>query len=329
MKKNVLKWIGVGCVFGLLNQNFGQPTMMDEDRGAEASVSVSQLSQVGSSYRNNIRSTVNGEVAIKPVLPKAAEMVTINLTPDEGYEVNDVIVTNSSGLPVVLVKLDELTYQYQQPDSTVTILGTFSSIEPPVSIEDFTDLNPEDWYYNYIKLMIDRGVMLGTSDTLFQPYSTVTRAQMAVIISSIQNKGELSYIPQQLTDIKEDSWYYDAAHWCVYHGILIADTWTEFEAERDITREELLEALMCFGKHVGFYTHVYDRSNLENYGDWEDISENCLDAVSWGLRNFFINGDDEGNLNPQAVASRAEVSVILSEFFKGYDYYIRYNYLKR
>lgn len=330
MKKNTLRNIGLCTALALF-------CTMEIGRGwNEVSHSVTKsnetvvksLSMVGTSYRNTFRSTSNGSFTTLPVLPKAAEMVTITLVPDEGYEVSTVTVTNSSGLQVVLVNLGDNRYQFQQPDSTVILHASFSAIVPPVKIENFQDLKPTDWHYGFIDMMIRRGVMYGVSDTIFDPSSNVTRGQMAVIISSIQNKGDLVYIKQELTDMKEDSWYYDAAQWCVYNGILIADTWTEFEGDRNITREELLQALFYFGKHAGMYTHVYNRDNIYQYDDWQDISDDCIDPVSWGLRNFFIRGDTDGNLNPQGEATRAEVAVILSEFFTGYDYFVTHNTLK-
>ncbi len=46
---------------------------------------------------------------------------------------------------------------------------------------EFQDVSAEDWSYKYIASAFEKGVVNGTSDTTFEPDSTITREQMAVM----------------------------------------------------------------------------------------------------------------------------------------------------
>lgn len=49
----------------------------------------------------------------------------------------------------------------------------------------FTDVNPDDWYYQEVQKAYKAGYISGVSETLFSPNSNLTREQAAVIITKI------------------------------------------------------------------------------------------------------------------------------------------------
>jgi hypothetical protein len=50
---------------------------------------------------------------------------------------------------------------------------------------NFTDVKETDWFYESVKDVFNKGIMVGTSETEFSPNKFVTRAEMATVISRI------------------------------------------------------------------------------------------------------------------------------------------------
>lgn len=64
----------------------------------------------------------HGTVVVSPEKPEANDIVTITVTPEEGYEVDSVVVTDKDGNPVTVTKNADGTYSFVQPASgSVTI----------------------------------------------------------------------------------------------------------------------------------------------------------------------------------------------------------------
>ncbi|MDI7744308.1 S-layer homology domain-containing protein, partial [Lysinibacillus fusiformis] len=49
----------------------------------------------------------------------------------------------------------------------------------PLKDKRFTDVQPADWYANYVQPLIEKGITNGTTATTFSPGQTVTRGQIA------------------------------------------------------------------------------------------------------------------------------------------------------
>ncbi len=120
----------------------------------------------------------HGDVEISPSKPEAGETVTITPTPDDGYEVEDVIVTDEDGECVPVRENPDGSWSYEQPKSDVTIEVIFGEVapEPTVDVSEiFLDVDPDAWYKDAVQFAYDNGLMTGTSATEFAPDVTTTR----------------------------------------------------------------------------------------------------------------------------------------------------------
>ena len=112
-------------------------------------------------YRPIIDEPENGSVTTSPSRPEAGDTVTVNPEPDEGYEVDEIIVTDKDGNPVEVTRNPDGSYSFTQPEGAVTIEVTFR----PASGLPFTDVAEGDWFYDYVEYVYENGLMDGTSDT--------------------------------------------------------------------------------------------------------------------------------------------------------------------
>lgn len=321
MKRNILGMTACVLALGLMGAETGLAMNL-----GEGYIESETLSVVGNNYRNQIIQGANGRVEASSLLRPEGAIVTITYEADEGYELKSIEVSNERGLLVPLMPGEGNSVQYEQPAGSVTIQGNFQRIGAEPTALDFDDVKESDWFYDYVNAVYQRGVMTGVSETSFDPQGTLTRGAVAVLITSLQKVDLEESEIDMLTDVNASSWYYKSANWCVKNGIIPVETWNEFDGDRAITREELMTSLYHVAKYTGFYTTVYEVSNLSGFADAIEISEQYLYAMSWGVRNSYLTGDTEDRLNPLGSATRAEVCVILSRFLQAHDFYVLYGW---
>ncbi|MBR0375657.1 MAG: S-layer homology domain-containing protein, partial [Firmicutes bacterium] len=59
---------------------------------------------------------------------------------------------------------------------------------------------------------------------------------------------------------------------------------------------------------------VGEDTNILSFNDALEVSDWANAAVCWAVGAGLMQGDDQGNLNPQAPASRAEAAALFQRF---------------
>lgn len=143
----------------------------------------------------------------------ANSSVAITPTPDDGYEVEDVIVTDEDGECVPVRENPDGSWSYEQPKSDVTIEVIFGEVapEPTVDVSEiFLDVDPDAWYKDAVQFAYDNGLMTGTSATEFAPDVTTTRAMIVSILARLE--GVTAADDAGFTDV-DDEWFATAVNW--------------------------------------------------------------------------------------------------------------------
>ena len=162
-----------------------------------------------------------GAPSTSPSNPKPGDPVSVKPRPDEGYEVEDIFVTDKDGNPVEVTKNPDGTYTFQQPKGRVNIKVTYKPIETPETPwnSPFTDVSEGDWYYEAVRFVLENGLMNGYSDGRFGPNDTLSRAQLAQILFNKEGRLGVNYLPD-FSDVTDEAWYIEAVRWAVENGIL-------------------------------------------------------------------------------------------------------------
>ena len=106
-------------------------TTADGGHTAACTVTVRPRSSSGDSeptYALSLDVGNGGTVKVDPRTPEAGEEVTLTVTPDEGYEAEQVSVTDRDGDPVDVTEHRDGTYSFEQPRGRVTIAVTFRQV---------------------------------------------------------------------------------------------------------------------------------------------------------------------------------------------------------
>ena len=249
-----------------------------------------------------------GAPSTSPSNPKPGDTVTVTPRPDEGYEVDEITVTDKDGKPVEITKKPDGSYTFQQPDGKVKIEVTYKRSETPWD-NPFTDVSEDDWFYEAVRFVHERGLMNGYEDGRFGPNDTLSRAQLAQILFNKEGGPAVNYL-LDFSDVADGSWYTEAVRWAASQGIVGGYGNGTFGPNDPITREQL--AVMLW-RHSGSPA----ATNKElHFNDESEISGYALEALRWAVENGILNGYSDGRLGPQGQATRAQVAQMLQNFME-------------
>lgn len=143
-------------------------------------------------------------VTVSPARPHQGDRVTITTQPDEGYKLGEITVTRPNGQKVTLTPAGDGKYTFTQPGVKVTIDVTFVPEKWP-----FVDVAESDWFFQAVKYVFERGIMVGTSDTTFEPQSSVTRGQVVQMLYNLEGQPAVTG-EDGFTDVQSKDWWYNA-----------------------------------------------------------------------------------------------------------------------
>ena len=282
-------------------------TTQDGNHTATCAVTVRpDIPPANPNYRITVEATQGGTVTADPTAAKAGTTVTLTPSPDAGYQVGTVAVTDRFGEPVAVTEQADGTYTFTMPNGQVTVTVTFAETPLP-----FTDVTEGDWFYDAVRYAYETGLMDGVGDSLFAPNSETTRAQLVTILYRLAGQpavsGDLPF-----TDVESGTWYTDAVLWAAQNGIVNGVSETEFAPGEDITREQLAAILYRYAAYQGY--DVSQRADLSGFGDASSISGYAQEALSWAHAQGLVLGFEDGSLRPQGTASRAQIAAVLMRF---------------
>ena len=159
--------------------------------------------------------------------------------------------------------------------------------------------------------------MAGLTNTVFAPDNSLTRGQFAAILYRLDGEPEVTY-NNVFPDIPEGQWFTNAVLWASNENIVngYGDTGL-FGPDDNITREQMAVMMYHYAKHQNY--DVSSSISLDNYKDFNSVSDYALKAMEWAVGNNIITGKNSSTLlDPQGDATRAECSVIIKQFMDIY-----------
>ena len=126
---------------------------------------------------------------------------------------------------------------------TVTFLWRAAgSPEPTGTVNPFSDLDPNAYYYKAVLWANENGVTRGTSADIFSPDMTVTRGQTVTFLhraaGSPEGNGNSSF-----SDVNKNDYYNSAALWAAQNGITTGTGDGRFSPGADCTRAQIVTLL--------------------------------------------------------------------------------------
>ena len=241
---------------------------------------VWNMINIPDTYEISVISSDGGTVEASLSNASAGSVITLTVTPDEGYELAYITVDGEriSGTSFVM------------PDHSVEVRAVFTEIGAEMN---FVDVSRSDWFYDAVEYVYTNGLMEGTSTRTFEPNATMTRAMFWTVLARID--GET---------ITGDNWKTLAQNWAVSSGISDGTN-----ADALITREQMVTMLYRFAN-----SPAISATGFGQFTDGASVSDWAVDAMAWALNNGVITGMGDGILSPAGSATRAQAAAMLMRF---------------
>lgn len=243
----------------------------------------------------------NGDVTVSPSRASYGDTVTITVEPDEGYELDELIVTDSDGDEIDVERVSATRYTFEMPRSRVTVEATFVEITEEPDLPTFTDVSEDAYYADAVLWAVANGVTYGTSATTFSPDMAVSRAQMVTFLWRAHGSPKATGA-NPFTDVSTSDYYYDAVLWAVANGVTNGTSATTFSPDTAVTRSQ---AVTFQWRAAG--------SPVVSGSSFGDVATDAyyVNAVTWAVTNGITNGTGGNTFSPDVVVSRAQAVTFL------------------
>jgi hypothetical protein len=292
------------------NVNAGEVTASITAGTAMASVTYTILPYVPTTYTIAVSSPENGKVQASRTRAASGTAITLTVTPDEGYALDTLTVTDKKGNALTLTEQDG-TYTFQMPSSAVTVMATFvpqEDTEETCPSKAFTDLDTAQWYHESVDYVLSHSIMEGYGDGTFGPDKDLTRAQLAQILYNLQEAPQVTS-ENPFTDVDENQWYAKAVTWAYQEGVVEGYGNGKFGPEDKITRQDLAVMLWRYaGKPEATQTSLA-------FTDAAEVSDYAQEALLWANEVGIVQGDND-ILDPKGNATRTQAAAMIMRYLE-------------
>lgn len=115
--------------------------------------------------------------------------------------------------------------------------------EPTSTVNPFTDVEEDDFYYKAVLWAVEEGITTGASATKFNPKGACNRAQVVTFMYRAFGSPAVSNAGNPFEDVPADKYYHDAVLWAVAEGITTGMNATRFAPNNTCTRGQIVTFL--------------------------------------------------------------------------------------
>lgn len=275
----------------------GQPIKPTESYTFKYTHSSGGSSSGKTTYKVTTSAVNNGGVNASPSNAEKGATITLTLSPDKGYKLDKLTVTDGSGKSVSTVKKSDTVYTFTMPASAVTVGVSYAKADETPSKTTFNDVSANDWFASAVDYVTGKGMMNGTAANTFSPKANTTRGMLMTVLA--RHAGE---------DTTGGSvWYEKGMNWAKANGVSDGTN-----PQVNITREQLAAMLYRYAQNKNY--DVSGAKSLDGYTDAQSVSSYAVPALQWANAAGVVTGKSGSKLDPKGYATRAEVAAMLMRF---------------
>lgn len=261
-------------------------------------------------YKVTTSAVNNGGVNASPSNAEKGATITITLSPNKGYKLDKLTVTDGSGKTVSTVKKSDTVYTFTMPASAVTVGVSYAKTDETPSKTTFNDVSANDWFASAVDYVTGKGMMNGTADNTFSPKAHTTRGMVVTVLYRLENQPSTS--AASFTDVASGAYYANAVAWANANGIVSGYGSGKFGPNDKVTREQLAAILYRYAQYKKY--DVSGAKSLDGYTDAQSVSSYAVPALQWANAAGIVTGKSGSKLDPKGNATRAEVAAMLMRF---------------
>ncbi|MBU5456402.1 S-layer homology domain-containing protein [Oscillibacter sp. MSJ-31] len=241
----------------------------------------------------------NGSITVSPKSARKGDTVTITVTPDKGYELEDLTVLDSKGKELALTEKNG-KYSFKMPAGKVEVKATFIK---EAEISPFDDVSTNAYYYEAVKWAQEKGITGGVGNGLFAPNQPCTRAQIVTFLWRAAGSPAPKNTGTAFGDVKPGSFYEQAVAWAVENGITGGTGDGMFSPDATCTRAQ----------SVTFLYRAAGSPAVSGSAEFGDVATNAYyaDAVAWAAKNGITGGIGGGQFGSGNDCTRGQIVTFL------------------
>lgn len=181
------------------------------------------------------------------------------------------------------------------------------------SVEQFTDVAPTDWYYTYVKDVVSKNYMNGTSKSTFSPNDNLTRAMAGTVLARVEKVKVDNAADSGFVDVPVNQWYTGSVKWMFEKKLVKGYGNNKFGPSDFITRQDAAVMMANYLKMKGYKE---TGKNTVVFGDMAKVSAYAKDSVKLCADAGIIVGVPNGNFEPLRNITRAEFASMIRKLDK-------------
>lgn len=241
----------------------------------------------------------NGGVAVSTKNARKGDTVTVTVTPDAGYQLDKLTVTDKNGNVLKLTDKGDGKYSFTMPDGKVEIQAVFAK---KVETSPFGDVSTDAYYYKSVQWAQEKGITDGISSNLFGPEQPCTRSQIVTFLWRAAGSPEPKSTAAGMTDVVPGSHYAKAVAWAVENGITSGTAEGTFSPDATCTRAQAVTFLARAQNAKATGKTAFSDVPADSY---------FADAVAWAQANGVTTGTSETTFSPDNDCTRAQIVTFL------------------
>ena len=170
---------------------------------------------------------------------------------------------------------------------------------------------PGSWAHAGIDYCVEKGLMKGVSDGIFNPNGTVTRSQLVTILYRIA--GEPDFVTNKtFSDVEAGRYFTKAVLWAAEKGVVTGYEDGTFQPNREISREQIATILYRYACSPA-------AEGTLDFPDAGQAGSYAKNALLWATQNAYITGVKTSGstlLAPKANATRAQIASIIMRYLE-------------
>ena len=251
-----------------------------------------------------------GNPVVVPVnFPAGSASISLNYTPAATEVTGSLFMVYVDGKGAVMW-LDKSSYDNGRVLAEVPHFSTYGvAYKAPAPV--FTDITGH-WAKEDIEFAAARGLLSGTGNNLFSPDGTMTQGMFVTALGRLAGVNSESYQTRSFTDVKADAYYAAYVEWAAQKNIVKGTGEGLFSPDAPVTREQMAVMMVNYAGQMGY--SIPTPLAAATFADNNKISAWAAKEVAAMQRAGIIKGKDGNRFDPQASATRAEVSAVLRRF---------------
>ena len=239
-----------------------------------------------------------GDIKVSPRNADKGDTVTVTVTPDKGYELDKLTVTDQKGDKLELSDKGDGRFTFKMPADRVEVKVSFKLIGAKPEVPAFTDVPADAYYADAVKWAVEQGITLGDSADTFAPNASCTRAQMATFLWRASGSPEFEGV-NPFADVSAGAYYYDAVLWAAEKNITNGTAAADFSPDGLLTRGQAVTLLWRANGSPVIHRDI----------NFDDVPADAYyaEAVRWAVSEGITAGTGSNEFSPNAPCTRAQI----------------------